>query len=213
VFAVAPPRLRLGDADVAKAGRAPSDFAAAGWSVASVVEGDLDQAGALDAVLVLERAPLPEDVHLSPEEEAVSERALVVLLQPHPGAYRRVGFSNTLIGCRSCGGAFWGSIPMSYVVNIEAGEFSVAQQYGSRWVTEIAVWLRYVAESDRVAVARYREHTYDRGLGGETTNDVHYVVKPESVREPDASGKSGTKKRRVTYARAFLEDVVFGEMP
>lgn len=89
------------------AGRTAEAFVPKGWKVLGRAEGDLNQDGRPDAVLVLASRledTDQEDPH--DEDEAVAQRPLLVLLREADGTLRRAALHPDLVLCKRCGGVF-----------------------------------------------------------------------------------------------------------
>lgn len=207
-----PPLIRVEASDVPERVSALPEFAPSGWKLAQEVRGDLAGAGALDAAIVLVRLSLPEEELASDDEDQFRDRVLVVALAESAGEFRRVGFSNELLGCTQCGGAFWATLEMPIELGIADRRLRIAQEYGSRVVTNVEVHLRYAEDLGRVVLAKRIDHDHDRVTGDFTTLEVDHDA---GVRTQSQLASGVTKKKLETFPRTnvFLESLKLSDTP
>jgi hypothetical protein len=207
-----PPLIRVEASDVPEQAKTLSEFVPPGWKLAQEVRGDLDATGAPDAALVLVRLPLAEGAEPLPDDDLYRDRVLLVVLASPTGDYRRVGFSNEILACTQCGGAFWATLEMPVELDIENREIRITQEYGSRVVTTIEIHLRYAADAARVVLARRIDQDRDRLTGHVTTVDVDYE---RGVRARVEQVANATKKNMEMFPRAnvYLETLKLSDTP
>jgi hypothetical protein len=207
-----PPLIRVEASDVPEQAKTLSDFVPPGWKLAQEVRGDLDGTGAPDAALVLVRLPLAEGAEPLPDDDLYRDRVLLVALASGADDYRRVGFSNEILACTQCGGAFWATLEMPVELDIANREIRITQEYGSRVVTTIEVHLRYAADAARVVLARRSDQVRDRLTGHVTAVDVDFE---RGVRARVEQTSTATNKKLEMFPRAnvYLETLKLSDAP
>jgi hypothetical protein len=128
-----------------------------GWTEEQRVEGDLDDNGRADRVLVLVGA----------EGEVSDERALLVQLADGDGGFRTLAFAPGVLPCVSCMGLLGGTGPESYEVDIEDGKLLLWWSRGSREMVEASLTFAYDAERQSMRLVQDEVIATDRALGNE----------------------------------------------
>lgn len=127
------------------------------WTEEQRVEGDLDDDGRADLVLVL----------VGVEGEGGDARALLVQLADGDGGFRALVFAPDVLPCVSCMGLLGGTRSESYEVAIEDGKLLLWWSRGSREMVEASLTFAYDAERQSMRLVQDEVITTDRALGDE----------------------------------------------
>jgi len=182
-------------------------FVPAGWTVEEEMQGDLNEDGVPDAVLML-----VQEGHADPTDEA--GRILVVLAGRADGSFERIGISEKVLLCVQCFGAIGGKPELS----IQRGVLIVDQLRGSR-DTVSGLWrFRFDPGAKRMRLIGLDVKKTDRATGESTSESTNYLTGKrvlESLRYDEAKKKDvavGKKTSSVGKPPIFLEDADTGPL-
>ncbi len=192
-------------------GQTPRDFVPKGWRVeqaGGVVNGDLNQDGAPDAVL-----RLVEDMPIEGSDGTLNTRyrALVILLAKPGGGFARAAVATKLLGCSLCYGALGDPEGGNIQTEIKNGVLDVSQLSGSREATDLTLRFRHDPVTNRFLLIGAERSDYDRAEGGGTGTSTNYLTGVRVIKTTTVGrgGRESTtsKTTRVPRTRQFIEDV------
>jgi hypothetical protein len=207
-------RRFLDPALVPAEGRAAKDFVPKGWKVEGdegEITGDLNKDGVPDKVL-----RLVEDLPVEAKDGTYNTRyrALVILFgQPGGGGFKRAAVATKLLGCTLCAGVLGDPEGGNVQLDIKNGVLNVHQLSGSREATDLTQRFRYDADARRFLLIGQDVETYDRAVGGGTSESMNYLtgVRITKKTKPAGEGRDpvvvSDKTTRVSPTRRFIEDV------
>lgn len=175
-------------------------FVPVGWSVEEEIQGDLNDDGIPDAVMILKEE--------GKEDPLDQGRSLVVLLGRNNGSFELIGVGKKVLLCVGCFGIMAGRP----VVSIQRRVLVVDQLRGSR-ETSGGLWrFRFDPSTKRMRLIGLDVTKADRGNGESTfvsTNYLNGKQVAESRRYDRAKNKVvvvGRKLNSIVAAPIFLED-------
>jgi hypothetical protein len=195
---------------VAQASEQPAamrKFVPAGWTVEQELQGDLNDDGVADAVLMLMEAG-----HAAPTDEA--GRLLVVLAGRADGSFEQLGIGKKVLLCVQCFGAMGGKPQLS----IQRKALIVEQLTGSRETASGSWRFRFDSRSGRMRLIGLDVKKTDRATGVSTSESTNLLTGKritESLRHDEATGKDVVVGRKTSSADTtplFLEDVDAGPL-
>jgi hypothetical protein len=139
-------------------------FVPDGWMIEEKITGDVNADSIPDTVLKLIEVGWEKDERQENVKNE-GERIMLVLLGTGDGRLRPVGFSDKLLQCGSCGGAFYGVMKAPANVSLQKGAIIVEQDYGSRVLSAWTFRLRYDAKLQKVMLIGIDWHSTDRATG------------------------------------------------
>jgi hypothetical protein len=148
-------------------------FAPPGWIVEQRARGDLDRDGDRDQALVLVQHPAAGAAY----GENDGSRALVLVRRLSDGTLRRAGVSPALLGCRQCGGAFWGAAGMPVQVRLAGGNLVVTQQFGASVLTETVHRIRWNAATRKFRLIGLDTVVVNRNTLRETEVSTNHLTR------------------------------------
>lgn len=178
----------------------PEQFVGAGWKIEGISKGDLNRDGKTDyAIKLIEDKPKVDG------EGFDSDRLLVIAVSDER-KLRRAAFSNKLLQCTSCGGAFYGAGSAPGVALIDKGVIIVENEHGSREVSRSTFKFRFDQESGRFVLIGYDYWGNDRLTGVVTTESTNYITGNRITKT--GKGKTAkTARSRVKVENIYLEDI------
>ncbi|WP_224372854.1 hypothetical protein [Hyalangium versicolor] len=193
---------------VPREGQDPKVFVPQGWRIEDIYKGDLNKDDSLDVVIQL--------VEDGPETDAegvvqTHSRALVVLLE-QGGKLHRVGVSNRVLYCTTCGGAL--SAPGPGQVKIEKGIILVDQLRGAREIVHTILRFRYEPQDKRVLLIGQDDIQTDRNSGESKSVSINRLTGKRITEKLQYDAKKdkdvvlSSKQDKVTVKKQYLEDVV-----
>ncbi len=187
---------KIDKSQIPATGSDPRDFIPAGWKLEKQLTADLDGDGVSDYVL-----KLIENKPSKTAEDAVNDRAraLVVLLADAGGKLTRAAVADRLLQCTQCGGAFYGVVEAPAEVTIDPkAVIVVAQDHGSREVSNMTFRFRYDASSKRFVLVGFDYAERDRATAKVVAESTNYLT---GVRK--TNGRAST----ISKAKIFMDDM------
>lgn len=148
-------------------------FAPPGWIVEKRARGDLDRDGDRDQAIVLVQDPNAGAAYGAFD----GSRALVIVRREANGTLRRAGVAPALLGCRQCGGAFWGAAGMPVRIAVSGGNLVVTQQFGASVLTETTHRIRWNASSRKFRLIGLDSAVVNRNTLRETTVSTNHLTR------------------------------------
>jgi hypothetical protein len=150
-----------------------------GWNIEAQSLGDLNGDKRTDVALTLRQA------NSSAEEIGGAERrrGLLILLRQHDGRLRRAAFTERLLQCSTCGGAFYGVTNAPAKVTILKGILIVMQERGSRNVVEQTFRFKYDSRTDKFWLIGVDLADRDRATGARVEQSTNFLTGRKIVTE------------------------------
>jgi hypothetical protein len=180
-------------------------FAPPGWRVEKSVRGDLDRDGDGDVAIVLIQDPTAGAAYGVND----GSRGLVLALRQATGTLRRAGVAPRLLGCRQCGGAFWGlNMPVS--VAIRGGDVVVRQEFGSRELTSTVHRIRWLPGQRRLRLIGLDTTVLDRLTLRSTEVSTNHMTRRQIRTRRDGNRIVSRTSRLVAVSPRPIAGLVFG---
>lgn len=183
-------------------------FAPAGWTVEKRIAGDLNGDGRSDRAIVLVQAPGAESAYGA----ADGSRALVLVLAQTSVRFRRAGVAPRLLGCRTCGGAFWGASSMPVTVRITRGAVIVRQTFGSRELTDLTHRIRWDPRRSRFRLVGLDSVVTDRVSGRSVSVSTNHLTRRQIRVTRQGAVIVARTDRVVPVAPRPIAGLVFGNL-
>lgn len=151
----------------------PEAFLSAPWTIEGQVHGDLDGDRRDDVAVTW----VPTVSAVGADSDTTErQRALLILLRQADGQYRRVAFTETVLQCPSCGGAYYGTADAPVRVAIVKGIVVVTQEHGSRNVVEQTFRFKYEPMTDRLWLVGLDLSDEDRATGQLVRQSTNFLT-------------------------------------
>ncbi len=192
------------DSKLPKTANSTSKFVPAGWSIESMITGDLNTDGIADAILVF-------------VDKAEGTRALMIAFKNAKGEFERVVTANAVLQCKSCGGMLGGETNAPDI-KIVKGVLIIKTLTGSRESTDSTFRFRYDPKVSKFALIGYDEIDNDRGTGASTSTSTNYLTGVQITTEfqynqkTEKNVKKSSKTDKVTTPTKYIEDVDYSKM-
>ena len=181
-------------------------FAPPGWRVEKRVVGHLDGDGRKDLAVVLIQSSSSGGAYGAPD----GSRALVLARAQATGGFRRAGLAPLLLGCRECGGAFWGASGMPVTVTIAGRAVVVQQEFGSRQLTRTTHRIRWSAPLATFRLVGLDSLVTDRLKGTSVAVSTNHLTRRQTTIRRRGTAVLATSTRRVAVSPRAIAGLVFG---
>ncbi len=181
-------------------------FAPPGWLAEKKVRGDLDRDGDRDLAIVLVQDPKVGSAYGVND----GSRALVFARRDPSGTLRRSGVAPLLLGCRECGGAFWGASGMPVNLSFSGGNVVVNQQFGSRELTSTVHRIRWNTTRRKFRLVGLDTVLLDRGTLTSTEVSTNHLTGRQVTTKKNGSKLISRTTRTVKVSPRPIAGLVFG---
>ncbi len=181
-------------------------FAPPGWIAEKKVRGDLNSDGDRDLAIVLIQDPKAGAAYGIND----GSRALVLALRQADGSLRRSGVAPLVLGCRECGGAFWGPSGMPVNVSLSGGNVVVRQEFGSRELTATVHRIRWNTTRKKFRLVGLDTTVFDRVTGASTEVSTNHLTGRQVTTKKRGSKLLSRTTRVVKVAPRPIAGLKFG---
>lgn len=181
-------------------------FAPPGWRVEKRAVGHLDDDGRNDLAIVLIQSSSSGGAYGAPD----GSRALVLARALAAGGFTRAGLAPKLLGCRECGGAFWGAAGMPVTVTISGRAVVVRQQFGSREVTRTTHRIRWNAPRAKFRLVGMDSLVTDRLKGTSVAVSTNHLTRRQTTIRRRGKAVLSRSTRTVVVSPRAIAALVFG---